>query len=518
MPNGATSQPAGNNKSDRKAKESTIENTAEIADPDASQYLQHARRAVVWNTAFNLFRDLLQFVQMVILTRLLDNEAYGMFAFATSVIGFIAVFSATPFLSYTLQVKSENDVHYHDHFTAGAVIQFAMFLIANLAALLIASIPTYSLAAPLVHVLSLTFLLEWTCEIRRMMIQREFDFRSLRLLQSIGLLAGILTAFVMGYSGCGAYTLVVPGMLATVPFIWDLFVRQQWRPNWRFSWTNYSPAFQYGITRIGSGTTLTGRQLIETSVLTAVIGFGPLGIYNRAVGLANLACVKTASQLMAAIYPILTRLEIQSGQAARAGNVALRLVVWSVIPTATALAILAAPIVNAIYGPQWSGVIPLLKWTLILSVTSAIAHVKYQLVLARNKPRICLICDIHLLLGSILGLSLALPYGVVWYLITLQIVNCLNTTLLTHCLIKEQAISVSGLCNAFGPAFICTVIAFFLSSRCVETTSQVSNCIAWPLCFSVTYAGGLRILFPRALGELINLFPKESKIGKYLFL
>ncbi len=152
---------------------------------------------MVWNAGFNLFRDALQFLQMLILARLLDESAYGQFAFSTSVIGFIAVFSANPFLSYTLQVQRDEETHYQDHFTAAGVLQFSMFLVANLVGLMLARIPAYAAAAPLVHVLSLTFLLEWACELRRKMIERQFDFRTLRLLHAVGLSLATLTAIVM---------------------------------------------------------------------------------------------------------------------------------------------------------------------------------------------------------------------------------------------------------------------------------------------------------------------------------
>ncbi|MCA9035704.1 MAG: oligosaccharide flippase family protein [Planctomycetaceae bacterium] len=498
----------------------SVEESPESDKPTTgtASLVERARSAVVWNTGFNIFRDVLQFAQMVFLTRLLDHAAYGMFAFSTSVVGIIAVFSATPFVSHALQVKSEAETHFQDHFTAGAVIQFVMFTIANLAAFVISQIPSYASAAPLVHVLSLTFLLEWPCEIRRVMIQRRFDFKSLRLLQSVGLIASTVTSILMAYAGMGAFALVVPGLLVTLPFTWDLLLQQKWRPLWSFSWSNYSPAFRFGLTRVGSGVTRTGSVLVETFVLTAMIGFGSLGVFNRAVGLANIVCMKTSAQLMAAVYPMLTRLETSSGAAQRAGNLIVRLIIWLMLPAATVLSILAEPVVHTVYGVEWHSVTPLLKWTLALSVATALVHVNYQLLLARNHSRICLACDLFSFLGSVAGLTFAIPFGVIAYLITQVTVNLLSLLLLVYFLLQAGALSGWGLCQALGPASLSSCLAAAISHQCVGPTQEFQKAILWGGCFSVVYAVSIRALFPGALYELIRLLPRSAQVSRLLML
>ena len=131
-----------------------------------------AQAAVIWNTGFNLFRDLLQFAVMLVLVRLLDARAYGQFSLVTSIIGFISIFSFNNFIAYTLQVQTEEETHYQEHFTAGAVLQIGMFLLTNFIAVCVRWIPAYSSIAPLLHVMSVTFLFEWPCELRRKMIER----------------------------------------------------------------------------------------------------------------------------------------------------------------------------------------------------------------------------------------------------------------------------------------------------------------------------------------------------------
>ena len=113
-----------------------------------------ARSAVVWNTAFNLFRDSLQFVTMLVLVRLLEREAYGEFGLVTSVMGFLAVFSANSFLAYLLQVREDSELHLQHHFTAAAAITVFVLVITNAVALVLWWVPTYAVVAPVLHVMS----------------------------------------------------------------------------------------------------------------------------------------------------------------------------------------------------------------------------------------------------------------------------------------------------------------------------------------------------------------------------
>ena len=481
-----------------------------------------ARSAVVWNAGFNLFRDGLQFCQMLVLARLLDPDAYGKFGLVMSIIGFLAIFSSNTMLQHTLQVKNDEETHFQDHFTAGGLLQLILFAIANAVALVFWRTEEYVGAAPLLHALSFTYLLEWTCEIRRKMIERQFDWMELRLLHGSGLLVSTLLAIAMAWMGAGAYALVVPGMVVTIPFIIDLFVRQRWRPTWQWSWARYRPAVSFGLTRIGAGLSEKGRLLLESGVLAAVLGFGPLGIVNRAIGLAQLACGKFATQLIYAIYPILTRLETENGKVVTAGNLVIRVVAWFVVPVACCLTVLAEPVVATVYGAKWLEVVPLLSWTMAWASIGAIVHSLYMLTLARNRPRLCLLTDILTLSATALCLWFVLPLGIVSYLGSLVAINTAKLLFLVPFLVRDSALTWPGLAQALFPSMVAAGLALlganFLGDVTVGPRDTFWPAAAWGTMFFVTYTVSLRIFFVPSLHELISYFPGRASLSRALLL
>lgn len=484
-----------------------------------------ARSAVVWNTAFNLFRDVLQFLTMLVLVRLLQPESYGEFALTTSVIGFLSILSLNNFIAHVLQVQSSDEIHLQDHFTAGAVIQVALFGLTNLFAAALWWSQKYAQVAPLVHVMSVTFLLEWPCEIRRKMLERELDWRRLRLLHAIGLLGGAGLALVLALAGAGTYALLLPGLLSTLPFIYDLFICIRWRPTWAWSLERYRPAMRFGLSRIGSGVAVSGRTLVESAVLSVALNFAGLGIYSRAYGLAQLFCAKFASQLTYAIYPLLPRIGTGGGDGGRVGDLVLRLIAWGAVPIAVVLGVLAVPIVRVVYGSGWESVAPLLPWAVTLAVLLALSQTANQLLLARQQARLCVASDSLFLVGTVIALAIALPHGAVAYLGALAGVQVALLILLGWWLLLHQAATAAGVRDATVPPMLAAAVAgcvvlLLVPESLVGTRNDRSpgQAVCWGGIFAVLYVIGLRLTFLRQLEALVRHFPGRAIIGRALFL
>jgi O-antigen/teichoic acid export membrane protein len=484
---------------------------------------QKARSAVIWNAGFSLFCDLLQFGTMLVLVRLLAPASYGEFGLVMSIIGFLSIFSFNNFVAHALQAREDADTRWQEHFTAGAVLQGGMFVLTNLVALALRWFPAYAAVAPLVHVMSLTYLLEWPWLIRCLMLERALDFRRLRLLNATGLLAAAATSLLLASLGFGTMALVAPTLLTGIPFLYDLFVRCRWRPNWSWSWEAYRPAWQFGLTRIGSGLAFHSRQILESTTAIALIGFGGFGIFTRSVGLSTMFCQKIAFQLLNSIYPLLTRLEGQGGNPARIGGLVLRLVVWIVVPIAIVFAALAAPVVRVVYGAKWMEVTPLLPWAMAWGALAAVAHAAYMLLLARQKARLCLVADVGMLAGTGVALALALPHGILAYLMAIVGVQMMLVVALLVTLARCAAVSVVGLRDAFFPAVLAGAVAW-----CALAVAQwlagwgaptvFLTALIWGSAFGLLYLAILRVGFKQELVDLIAYFPARRPISRLLAL
>ena len=490
--------------------------------PEANELGLKARSGVLWVTALNVFRDVLQFGTMLILVRLLEPKAYGEFAFVSSIMLFFTVLSFRSFLEQTLQLRPSEEVDYQSHFTAGGVIQGSLFGLLNATAVVLRYSQKYAEIAPYLHVMSLFFFFDWLGDFRLKMLQRDLNWTRMRILEAIGLIGSAGFGIALALFGYGAYALILPIFVMALPFAFDLLVLQGWRPNWSWSACRYRPAWRYGLSRIASGVLTASRPVIESAVVVHMGDFFSLGILGRAVGLAAICCQKVPFGLMTAIFPVLTRLPRNTASYSRANTLILRLVAWIAVPAAVLFSLIAVPVVRLIYGSKWDAAIPILPWALVGGVVAALYQTTTMLLLADLQQNRCVVAEVISLLGSITCLMLLLPLGMAAYLCGLAAFQALILAWMIWALSTGGAIRIGKVLREIGtPAAICIPIGLVLRAIVIHgfrTTIPIAAVIILSGGFAILYVLGLRLLSQAGLSELIEYCPLGSQLRRVLWL
>ena len=472
-------------------------------------FRNNVRGGFAWLVGLMIFRDVMQFGLMLVLTRLLSPAAYGQFGVVTAILTFANVFSFRSFLEHTLQVRGV-EPDYQTHFTMGVAFQASLTAFMNLLALALARTTRFAPVAPLLHAMSALFLLEWMSELRVRMLEWRLDWRRLRMLQACGLCLYSSAALSLAVSGAGVWSLLLPSLLVTLPMIYDLLVREGWRPDWTFNAATYMAAKRWGLARIGSGAAQTGRPLIENTLFAQMAGFAALGFFGRATGLAQLACLRIPTLLTTALFPVLTRLEPNTDRYRRAADLVLCAAAWAVVPVASILALLAAPVIQIVYGARWLPAAPLLPLTLASAGLAALTQVSSTLLLGNLQPRVCAINDLLMLSGTAASLFLLLPIGPAAYLSGVICVNTASLLLALFWLRRTGAISLAGIRHALQmPA--ASVLAAFLLMKWLPPLAgaALTVILAAPL---------LRLLSPGPLSEVLHFCPGTGRLRRLLWL
>jgi O-antigen/teichoic acid export membrane protein len=226
---------------------------------------------------------------------------------------------------------------------------------------------------------------------------------------------------------------------------------------------------------------------------------------------------------MYAIYPLLTRVEGHGGNPARIGGLVLRLVAWIVVPVAIVFSVLAAPVVQVVYGAQWTAVTPLLPWAMGWGALAAVVHAAYMLLLARQQARLCFWADLAVLAGTGLALWLVLPVGTEAYLISLVAVQAVVVSALLATLTRFAAVTWRGLFEAFFPPVLAGALAWgallvVQGGLGWGNPAKFGPALAWGLAFGLLYLLVLRLGFKDQLSELVKYFPARREIAASLRL
>ena len=482
-----------------------------------------AKSSVLWNTGFNLFRDVLQFLVMIVLVRMIAPNTYGEFALVTSIIGFIHVFSFNTFIQHVLQVRDDSKVDYQQHFTFGFFLQAFMFIVTNLIAFLMEFFHFYDTVSVYLHILSIVFFFELFSEIRRTELQRELDWKRMRILHGIGLLMGSILAIALAYAGTGIYALIIPSFMSNVPFIYEMLVIQKWRPTWQWKSAEYQETIRFSKKRIISGLMTAGKPLLENSLFVATLGYTQLGFYNRAIGLATLLVNKFALQLTFSIYPILTKVEPYTDQFRRIGGLIILFVIWIIAPIAYVVFTMSSELVLILYGDKWLEVIPYLAPAAILMALGAVKHVVYSLLLSSHQEKLCMYFDSLLLIGTVLLLLFVLPYGVLDYLYAQVLLLFVSTLFLFSVSIYLKVLEIKSVYLAVLPPLLALAFSGILSHNIFSfemgfLDSNIIRLIVYSLLFSILYLGVLRVFFSKSLYTIISYLPGKSILFKMLVL
>ena len=468
-----------------------------------------ARSGLLWFTGLNLFQDLLQFATMLVLVRLLQPQTYGEFALVTSVLGFFTVFSFRSFLEHAFQVRAPEEPDYQTHFAAGGLIQLTVLLAMNAVALGMRRIPAYAPVAPAVHWISIYFLLDWGSELRVNMLERRMEWGRLRLLQATGLALSAVTSVGLALAGAGVYALVLPQLWRFAPPLWDLLVTEGWRPTFQIDRAKYRRTWIYGWTRIGSGLAVRLQLLIEGTVMVGIVGFSSYGIYGRATGLAAMACLKLASLLTAALFPVLTRFTPATERYRQASGLVVRAVAWSAAPLAVILGVLAVPVIRLLYGPKWLAVAEILPLALAVAALGALSQSASMLLLASKEQKKCLYADLTMLSGSVLAIALALPHGTTAYLGAMAAVNTVTLSQLLYWLWSAGNLSAEGIRQALVPPLLIALLPAIVFTRMdfAMLTATVPRALGTGLAMGVVYLLALRLGAAGPLKELMGQMP-----------
>lgn len=481
-----------------------------------------AKSALIWNAGFSIIRDLLQFASMLYLVRTLPKEAYGQFNLIQSIVGVAAMFSGKMTIDHILQIKSGETPPYQTHFTTAGLMQLAWFFVLNIIAVVFRYVPQFSVVSLPLHVYSLIMLCDWISHFRYRWLERDLQFSRFRTIHMTGILLSTVATLLLATWGFGVYAIILPCFLIAVPFAWDLFIHERWRPTWELDIVSWYPSWKFAKSVMLLGFVSQIKILIE-NLAFAALSFTLMSSIGRAQGLARMFCVQIVVQVIFSLYPILTRLNSESGQAKRGAQILVQLTAWIAIPVGAFLATISVPIVNTVYGQNWSEVSGMLPPAMLWGALVAFQQCFHYLLLSRNDACFLLKTNIFSLMLCLLGLPCVWLDDIrVWLFL-----NALSVLLQNVCmafrLVQLDVIDWAATRESItGPIVACVFAAAAVwgGRNYVQITVEGSflDGLLWGAAFLVTVALVLRFWFANHLALLLHRMPFSSYFFRILGL
>lgn len=383
------------------------------------------RTAAAWALVSQYTSFTIQFATSVVLARWFISPAeLGLFSIAfaaVTIVAFLQDFGVTRYINGERELTPEK---LHTAFTISVAFAWGIALLAIVAARPIAQFYHDPAMLPITLVIACSYLLVPLSIVPQATCQRRMDYKSNTMIEVGSSVFNAVAAVTLAVLGYGALALA-----------WGAFAQQaarlivsQWRSGVMLPWPlrleGAAPVLRIGGTNsvlaICSSVTSRAPEL----VIGRLIDNAAVGLFARASGLALQLRMLVAGAVTGVFYPAFRRVR-DSGEPL--GPPYLRVVAaytgvtW---PAMAGIAVLAAPLVNVLYGERWVATAPLLWWIALSQLCYVALPLNADLPLLLGRMKGLLHRNIIETVVSVVLIGASAPFGLVYVAISRAVHGC----------------------------------------------------------------------------------------------
>jgi PST family polysaccharide transporter len=314
---------------------------------------------MVWVATGTGATAVLRLLVLILLTRLLSPEDFGVVSAALIVIVFSLTFSQLGLGPALVQRPDNQPSHLSTAFFASTVFGLVAAGIVWLTAPLVAGFFRMPDLAPVIRVLAVMFPITGVSTVAENLLQRELRFRLLAradvLAYAVGYgLVGVTLAFV----GWGVWALVtahlVHGTFRAVILLGA--ERPKLRP--RPTWVAFRELMDYGVGQSAGRIGVFLANQIDNLIVGRFLGAAALGLYSRAYQLMAVPTALLGDVLDRVLFPTMSRVQDDPRRLASAYLQGTAFVALVTLPAGIVAAVLAPELVLVAFGSKWAAMVP----------------------------------------------------------------------------------------------------------------------------------------------------------------
>ncbi|MFM9936106.1 MAG: lipopolysaccharide biosynthesis protein [Novosphingobium sp.] len=377
------------------------------------------RTAAAWALVSQYTAFTIQFATSIVLARWFITPAeLGLFSIAFAAVTLVAFLQD---FGVTRYINGERDLtpdKIHTAFTISVGFAWGIALLAICASGPIAAFYHDPQLRPITLVIACSYLCVPLAIVPQATCQRRMDYKSNTMIEVGSSLANALTAITLALMGYGALALA-----------WGAFAQQaarlvvsQWRAGLMLPWPlrikGAAPVFKLGGTNSVLATcySITGRA--PELVIGRLLDNAAVGLFTRASGLALQLRLLVAGAVTGVFYPAFRRVRDNGEPLAPPYLRVVAAYTGITWPAMAGIAVLAAPLINLLYGPRWDAAAPLLGWIALSQLCYVALPLNADLPLLLDRMRSLIRRNIIETAASVLLIAVSAPFGLLWVAIS----------------------------------------------------------------------------------------------------
>ena len=375
--------------------------------------MQTVRRSLLLSVASSYYALILQLASTVIIARLLPPAEIGVFAVASVFSALASMLRDFGVAEYMIQERELTREKVAATLGLNIIVSWTMALAIFAGGSAAAGFYRNPGIADVMAIQAIGFVLVPFGAVTMAYLRREMDFTPHVICSALGATTSFVVSVALALAGWGATGLAcgaVAGIAATV--VGSAFFRPAWFPRLPslrgmgqvFHFAKFAGGV-YIVAQLGKGS--------PELIIGRAQGMAEVAIYSRAGGLIEMFNKLALRPLMSVCMPYFANSH-RAGQAL--DQAYLRTVVmvtglgWPMLGFA---AVASYSAIRIIYGPQWDAAVPLAQLLCAACALELVHVMSREVLLSKGEARVANNLQLGLVALQVLGLTLAIPYGLV---------------------------------------------------------------------------------------------------------
>lgn len=440
----------------------TLTTSSNMFDPVAGPMKASVGRGMMATGGAQAVKLGLQFVSVIMLSRLLVPDDFGLVAMAAPVLAFMGMFQNLGLTQATVQrpkiTHDEVNFLFWINVLASVAVAAAVVLIAPIAA----QFYDEPRVGPLIAAMALPVVLMGSGAQHSALMNRRMEFGRLAIIEVSSGIATLTTAIIWASLSPSYWALwggSVIGALVTITMTWS---SSPWRPS-------RPRRAEDGWSMVGFGANLTGFNFanffarnLDNVLIGRVWGKQELGLYERAYKLLLFPLSQITNPLSRVMVPTLSRMTDEPHRYRHAYLRVIRLVLLATLPGVALSIAMADTLIPFLLGSQWAQSATIFAWLGFAGLVQPLNNPSGWLFVSQGRTREFLYWGLFSSVLSMAAFAIGISWGAAGVAIAYASSEYIKTPFLWWYIGRKGPIKASDILHATYPFLLSTHIVVLM--------------------------------------------------------
>jgi len=434
-----------------------------------SSFRKKAITSILWTIAERFSLQGLNFVIIILLTRMLLPEEFGLIGMITI---FITIGNALKDSGLSKSLI-RNTVTFSKDFSTvfilNLVVSIVIYIVLFFCAPFISSFFNQDILISIIRVYCLDIVINAFASVQLAILTKEMNFKKQLTISIPSLLIAGIFGVVLAYFGFGVWSLVYMNLLRSTLFCIQIWIRSNWRPRWEFDkerlWYHFDFGYKLTLASIMNAIFENAYNIIIGRFFSAA----QLGYYTRAQMMKQMPVTNVSTALNQVTFPLFATIQDENMRLKIVYRKLMQQVLFWIAPILIFMGVLGEPLFRFLLTEKWIQAVPYFQILCIVGIMYPIQS--YNLNILKVKGRSDLFLKLEVIKKILISISIviSLPfgiYGLLWSQVVVGLLAFIINSFYSGNMINYSWLDqLKDLTPILLISVICGLVVFFINTQ-----------------------------------------------------